>query len=111
MLISVMIVLWSCRDHVDPGHAAVVGFRCQSAAMKGCRRARKARNAAWPRRADQEDFCREFPKSALQTHLQGVDWAALAVVPEKRHRAALLSRFSDMKIARLAEEGKPRGLP
>jgi hypothetical protein len=38
-------------------------------------------------------FCREVPKSALQTHLQGVNWATLAVMPEKRHRAALLSRF------------------
>jgi hypothetical protein len=33
--------------------------------------------------------------SALQTHLQGVDRATLATMPEKRrHRAALLSRLS-----------------
>jgi hypothetical protein len=36
--------------------------------------------------------------SALQTHLQGVDRATLAVMPEKfRHRAALLSRSSEAK--------------
>jgi hypothetical protein len=36
--------------------------------------------------------------SALQTHLQGVDRATLAIVPEKcRHRAALLSRLSEVK--------------
>jgi hypothetical protein len=39
------------------------------------------------------------PASALQTHLQGVDWATLAVMMEKRHRAALLSRFENGKIA------------
>src|SRR3954454_20249342 len=33
------------------------------------------------------------PWSGLQTHLQGVDGATLAIVPENcRHRAALLSR-------------------
>jgi hypothetical protein len=33
--------------------------------------------------------------SALQTHLQGVDRATLAIMPEEcRHRAALLSRLS-----------------
>jgi hypothetical protein len=36
----------------------------------------------------------EIPESALQTHLQGVNWATLAKMPEEcRHRAALLSRF------------------
>jgi hypothetical protein len=36
--------------------------------------------------------------SALQTHLQGVDRATLAIMPEKcRHRAALLSRLSEAK--------------
>jgi hypothetical protein len=38
-------------------------------------------------------FSREFPESALQTHLQGVDWATLVVMSVKRHRAALLSQF------------------
>jgi hypothetical protein len=34
--------------------------------------------------------------SALQTHLQGVDRAMLAIVPEKRHhRTALPSRLSE----------------
>src|ERR1700682_4686614 len=41
---------------------------------------------------------RRFEKkvwSALQTHLQGVDRATLAIMPEKcRHRAGLLSRLS-----------------
>jgi hypothetical protein len=33
--------------------------------------------------------------SALQTHLQGVDRAMLAILPEKiQHRTALLSRLS-----------------
>jgi hypothetical protein len=47
--------------------------------------------------------------SALQTHLQGVDRATLAIVPEKyRHRAALLSRSSEVKITRPAKESKPK---
>jgi hypothetical protein len=51
------------------------------------------RNAASSRRADQEEGGNLW--SALQTHLQGVDRATLAVMPEKcRHRAALLSRSS-----------------
>jgi hypothetical protein len=58
----------------------------------------KTRSAAWPRRADQEEVCRD-PASALQTHLQGVDWAVLAVMPEERHRAALLSRLREIKLA------------
>jgi hypothetical protein len=41
---------------------------------------------------------RRFEKkvwSALQTHLQGVDRATLAIMPENcRHRAALLSRLN-----------------
>src|SRR3977135_3027396 len=46
--------------------------------------------------------------SALQTHLQGVDRATLAIMPEKsRHRAALLSRLSEVKISRPAKESKP----
>ena len=47
--------------------------------------------------------------SALQTHLQGVDGATLAIVPEKcRHCAALLSRTSYVaKISGPAKEGKP----
>jgi hypothetical protein len=35
--------------------------------------------------------------SALQTHLQGVDRAMLAIVLKKRHRTALLSRLSGVK--------------
>src|SRR2546425_13378378 len=51
----------------------------------------------------------ESLRSALQTHLQGVDRATLAIVPEKcRHRAALLSRLNGVKITRPAEEGKPK---
>ena len=49
------------------------------------------------------------PRSALQTHLQGVNWATLAIMPEEcRHRAALLSRFSYGKITRLSRKGKHR---
>jgi hypothetical protein len=48
--------------------------------------------AAVPRRADQKTVF-NGPWSALQTHLQGVDGATLAMVPEKCvHCAALLSR-------------------
>ena len=50
--------------------------------------------------------------SALQTHLQGVNWATLAIVPEKiRHRAALLSCSRGVNVTRLAEEGKPERRP
>ena len=47
--------------------------------------------------------------SALQTHLQGVDRATLAIMPEKyRHCAALLSRQGIVpKIAGPSGEGKP----
>src|SRR5882724_1788192 len=46
--------------------------------------------------------------SALQTHLQGVDRATLAIMPEKsRHRAALLSRLREVKITRPARQSKP----
>jgi hypothetical protein len=42
--------------------------------------------------------------------LQGVDRATLAIVPKKcRHRAALLSRLSEVKIPRPAKESKPIG--
>src|SRR5260370_41957241 len=52
-------------------------------------------------------FCKSL-WSALQTHLQGVDRATLAIVPEKcRHRTALLSRLSEAKITRPAKESKP----
>jgi hypothetical protein len=65
-------------------------------------------NAAWPRRADQEPVLVKGLWSALQTHLQGVNWATLAIMPEKiRHRAALLSCSSSINVTRLAEEGKP----
>jgi hypothetical protein len=48
--------------------------------------------------------------SALQTHLQGVDRATLAIMPEnRRHRAAPpLSVEMRVKITRPAREGKPR---
>src|SRR6185295_11718466 len=50
--------------------------------------------------------------SALQTHLQGVDRAMLAIMPEKcRHRTALLSRLSCAKIACPAKEGKLQSSP
>jgi hypothetical protein len=71
----------------------------------------KGAGAAWPRRADQEEVLR-IPWSALQTHLQGVDWAVLAVMPEEcRHRAALLSRLNSIKITEPARVGKPRPSP
>jgi hypothetical protein len=59
--------------------------------------------------ADQEEIFRKSLWSALQTHLQGVDGATLAIVPEKcRHCAALLSRTSYVaKISGPAKEGKP----
>jgi hypothetical protein len=41
------------------------------------------------------DYAKRLYRSALQTHLQGVDGATLAVVPEKcHHNAALLSQSS-----------------
>ena len=40
------------------------------------------RKAAWSRRADQEEVLLNL-WSALQTHLQGVDRATLAKMPEK----------------------------
>src|SRR6185312_701660 len=46
--------------------------------------------------------------SALQTHLKGLNWATLAIVPEETHRAALLSRSSGVNLTRLAKEGKPK---
>src|SRR5882757_6119259 len=50
--------------------------------------------------------------SALQTHLQGVDRAMLAIMPEKcRHRVALLSRLSEVKITRAAMESKSKPPP
>jgi hypothetical protein len=42
----------------------------------------RTRNAAWPRRADQDEVLENL-WSALQTHLQGVDRATLAIAPEK----------------------------
>jgi hypothetical protein len=67
----------------------------------------KRAGAAWPRRADQEEVLEGIPWSALQTHLQGVDWAVLAVMPEEcRHRAALLSRLNRIKIMQPGREGK-----
>ncbi|MBB3659635.1 hypothetical protein FHX15_004901 [Rhizobium sp. BK650] len=38
--------------------------------------------AAMPQGADQEEILRNGLWSALQTHLQGVDWATLAMMPE-----------------------------
>jgi hypothetical protein len=69
----------------------------------------RARNAAWPRRADQEQLLDvKGLWSALQTHLQGVNRAALATMPERfRHCAALLSRLSGVNVTRLAKQGKP----
>src|SRR3982075_3678262 len=56
MLIRVMIVLWSCRRSRHPGHAAIDGCQCQSAAMdENAGASDRTRNAAWPRRADQEE--------------------------------------------------------
>jgi hypothetical protein len=53
-------------------------------------------------------FCKKRSWSALQTHLQGVNWATLAVMPEKRHRAALLLGSSYVRITPPATESKPK---
>src|SRR5581483_4514148 len=75
-------------------------------------RALQSRNAARPRRADQERFSVKGRWSALQTHLQGVHGATLAIMPEEiRHHAALLSRSSRAKVTCLEKEGKPKSLP
>jgi hypothetical protein len=52
-------------------------------------------------------LCRKDPWSALQTHLQGVNWATLAIMPEEcRHRAALLSRLSDVQNSAAGQGGQ-----
>src|SRR2546423_10581145 len=58
--------------------------------------------------ADQEESFRNSLWSALQTHLQGVDGATLAMVPEKtcRHCAALLSRLMQNNSALKGRQGK-----
>ncbi|PSJ51706.1 hypothetical protein C7I84_27320 [Mesorhizobium ephedrae] len=54
--------------------------------------------AASPRRADRKEMRRgDRLWSALQTHLQGLDGATLAMMPEERH-AALLSRRVDTAV-------------
>jgi hypothetical protein len=54
-------------------------------------------------KADQKRFGRNGLWSALQTHLQGVDGATLAKMPERYiHYAALLSRY-DTHTIRFAE--------
>jgi hypothetical protein len=71
-----------------------------------------ARNATWSRRADQEGVSVRNLWSALQTHLQGVDRAMLAIMPEKcRHRMALLSLLSEAKITRAVMERKSKPPP
>jgi hypothetical protein len=55
--------------------------------MKNAGASARTRNAASSRRADQEEVLQEV-WSALQTRLQGVDRATLAIMPEKCHRAA-----------------------
>lgn len=51
-------------------------------------------NGAEPHGHEGQTRFEKGPRSALQTHLQGVNWATLATMPEEcRHRAALLSRF------------------
>jgi hypothetical protein len=60
-------------------------------------------------KADQEDVLLDL-WSALQTHLQGVDRATLAIMlKDCRHRAALLSQLRDVKITRptTASKSKP----
>src|SRR2546430_16358508 len=68
--------------------------RCSTPHCRGDRPGRDFRKSLW---------------SALQTHLQGVDRAMLAIVPEKcRHRAALpISTRYRAKITGPSREGKP----
>src|SRR6185312_11769763 len=66
-------------------------------------------DAALPRGGRPGRDLRESLWSALQTHLQGVDRTALAIVPEKcRHRAALpISIRYRANVAGASREGKP----
>src|SRR5215213_7386028 len=106
MLIRLMVVPWSCRPTRRPGHAAIDGRSCWRRRATQ-RRGRTIRRSTPHCRGGRPG--RDFSKSlwsALQTHLQGVDGATLAIVPEKcRHCAALLSR--QVKIAGPPREGKP----
>ena len=92
------------------GHTAIVGYRCQIAAV--IRMQARAPERATPHSHEGQTRNRFFVKglwSALQTHLQGVHGATLAIMPENiRHRAALLSRSSDAKLTRPAKESKPK---
>jgi hypothetical protein len=87
-----MIVLWSCRPHDAAGTqpATDVGVKARRWIKM---RARTQKGAT---HGHEGQTRRRFGKnvwSALQTHLQGVHGATLAIMPEEiRHRAALLSR-------------------
>ena len=60
IVISVMIVLWSCRPPRFRWHAAIIGRRCQSAAIDKMRSRTQKRANSRPRRADQKDFSRRM---------------------------------------------------
>jgi len=108
-LISVMVVPWSCRQHdvrgMQPSSDVRVGAR--RATQMQARTIRRSTPHCHGGRPGRD--LRKGLWSALQTHLQGVDGATLAIVPENcRHRAALLSRSgTGPKIAGPSREGKP----
>src|SRR4051812_8842287 len=88
--IRVMVVPWSCRPTQRPGHAAINGCWCGSAASYTKAGTNGQTFDAALRRGQTRKRCWKSLWSALQTHLQGVDRAMLAIVPEKcRHRTAL----------------------
>jgi hypothetical protein len=92
-----MIVLWSCRRARRWRPPAIIERRCQSTAVDSSAGANS--KGATPHghegRPERRFGKKRFGKtvwSALQTHLQGVTRAMLAIMPEKRrHRTALLS--------------------
>src|SRR3954471_14953655 len=87
ILIRVMVVPWSCRPTRRPGHAAIIGCSCGRAASYTKAGANDQTFDAALRRGQTRKRCAKSLWSALQTHLQGVDGATLAIVPENcRHR-------------------------
>src|SRR5687767_7565669 len=60
ILMRVMIVFWSCRRSRSSGHAATIGHSYQRAAIDVMRARAKQLDAAWPRRADQNEVLEEI---------------------------------------------------
>src|SRR6478752_5857147 len=90
ILISVMVVPCFCRPtHVRGMQPSTdVGMGGRRAAQRQARTVRRSMPHCDGGRPGRD--LRKSLWSALQTHLQGVDGAMLAIVPEKcRHRAAL----------------------